>query len=115
MNRLHNQQVGTVETVIAVLVFNVIMLMLLELPLIGYATRPEWTAAAVQRFNDGLTRHGGQDRADRRRRIRDRPRRSRDHQLVTGTQVHLVPGPTGASRFAGVKLKIIAVSGRGRP
>jgi hypothetical protein len=59
MNRLHNQHVGTVETVIAVLAFNVIMLMLLELPLIGYATRPEWTAVAVQRFNDGLTRHGG--------------------------------------------------------
>jgi hypothetical protein len=59
MNLLHKQHVGTVETVIAVLAFNVIMLMLLELPLIGYATRPEWTAAAVQRFNDRLTRHGG--------------------------------------------------------
>ncbi len=59
MDRLHRQHLGTVETVIAVLVFNAIMLMLLELPLIGYATRPEWTAAAVQRFSDALTRHGG--------------------------------------------------------
>jgi len=35
------------------------MLMLLELPLLGYATRPESTAAAVQRFRAWLTRRGG--------------------------------------------------------
>jgi hypothetical protein len=35
------------------------MLMLLELPLLGYATRPESTAAAVQRFSAWLTRRGG--------------------------------------------------------
>jgi Sap, sulfolipid-1-addressing protein len=59
MDLLHKQQVGTALTVIAVLAFNVIMLMLLELPLVGYATRPQWTAAAVQRFGDWLTRRGG--------------------------------------------------------
>jgi hypothetical protein len=59
MDLLHKQQSGTALTVIIVLAFNVIMLMLLELPLIGYATRPEWTAAAVQRFSDWLTRRGG--------------------------------------------------------
>jgi hypothetical protein len=46
-------------TVIVVLGFNVIMLALLELPLVGYATRPEWTAAAVERFSNWLTRSGG--------------------------------------------------------
>jgi hypothetical protein len=60
MDLLHKQQVGSALTVIAVLAFNLISLMLLELPLVGYATRPEWTAAAVQRFSDALTRRGGQ-------------------------------------------------------
>jgi hypothetical protein len=45
--------------VLAVLGFNLIMLALLELPLIGYATRPEWTAVTVKRFSDWLTRRGG--------------------------------------------------------
>jgi hypothetical protein len=59
MDLLSKQNVGTVETVIAVIAFNLIMLVLLELPLLGYAIRPEWTAAAVQRFSDWLTRRGG--------------------------------------------------------
>jgi hypothetical protein len=59
MDLLHKQHIGTALTVIAVLAFNLIMLMLLELPLLGYATRPQWTAAAVQRFSDWLTRRGG--------------------------------------------------------
>ncbi|MFZ0043978.1 MAG: GAP family protein [Solirubrobacteraceae bacterium] len=58
MDLLHKQNVGTAETVLAVLAFNLIMLALLELPLLGYATRPEWTAATVQRFSDWLTRRG---------------------------------------------------------
>jgi Sap, sulfolipid-1-addressing protein len=59
MDLLHKQHIGTTLTVIVVLAFNVVMLILLELPLLGYATRPEWTAAAVQRFSDWLTRRGG--------------------------------------------------------
>ena len=59
MDLLHKQKIGTAVTVLVVLGFNVVMLMLLELPLLGYATRPEWTEAAVKRFSDGLTRHGG--------------------------------------------------------
>jgi hypothetical protein len=60
MDLLHKQKIGTVATVLAVLAFNLIMLALLELPLLGYATRPEWTAATVKRFSDWLTRRGGQ-------------------------------------------------------
>jgi hypothetical protein len=45
--------------VFAVLAFNVIMLALLELPLIGYLISPESTAATVRRFNDLLTRDRG--------------------------------------------------------
>ena len=59
MDLLHKQKLGTAVTVIAVIAFNVIMLALLELPLLGYATRPEWTEAAVARFSSWLTRRGG--------------------------------------------------------
>jgi hypothetical protein len=59
MDLLHKQKIGTVETVIAVLAFNLIMLMLLELPLIGYAIRPERTEAMVNGFSAWLTRSGG--------------------------------------------------------
>ena len=40
------------------LAFNVIMLILLELPLLGYALAPEWTATTVGRFGDWLARRG---------------------------------------------------------
>ena len=59
MDLLSKQNIGTTATVVAVLAFNVIMLLLLELPLLGYLTRPESTAATVNRFSDLLTRHGG--------------------------------------------------------
>jgi Sap, sulfolipid-1-addressing protein len=59
MTLLHKQHVGTVLTIIVVLAVNVIMLMLLELPLLGYALRPEWTEDAVRRFSNWLTRRGG--------------------------------------------------------
>jgi Sap, sulfolipid-1-addressing protein len=59
MDLLHKQHIGTALTVVVVVAFNLVMLILLELPLIGYATRPEWTAAAVKRFSEWLTRRGG--------------------------------------------------------
>jgi Sap, sulfolipid-1-addressing protein len=59
MDLLSKQNIGTVPTVIAVLAFNVIMLLLLEVPLLGYSTRPASTAATVKRFSDLLTRRGG--------------------------------------------------------
>jgi hypothetical protein len=59
MDLLHKQNTGTAVTVIVVIAFNLVMLMLLELPLIGYATRPEWTAAVVERFSNWLTPRGG--------------------------------------------------------
>jgi hypothetical protein len=59
MNSLSRQQLGTVETVVAVLAFNAIMLMFVELPLLGFATRPQWTETTVRRFGDWLARSGG--------------------------------------------------------
>jgi Sap, sulfolipid-1-addressing protein len=59
MDLLHKQNIGTLATVLVVLAFNVIMLILLELPLLGYAIRPEWTAATIERFSAWLIRRGG--------------------------------------------------------
>jgi hypothetical protein len=59
MDLLHKQHLSTAVTVLVVLAFNLIMLALLELPLLGYATKPEWTAATVDRFSIWLTRRGG--------------------------------------------------------
>jgi hypothetical protein len=59
MDLLHKQKVGTAVTVIVVLAFNAIMLVLLELPLLGYATKPEWTEATVKRFSAWASRRGG--------------------------------------------------------
>ena len=59
MDLLSKQNLGTFETVLTVIGFNLVMLAMLELPLIGYATRPEATEAAVARFNGWLSRSGG--------------------------------------------------------
>jgi hypothetical protein len=59
MDLLHKQNTGTAVTVLIVIAFNVISLALLEIPLIGYAVRPEQTAAAIERFSSWLTRRGG--------------------------------------------------------
>jgi hypothetical protein len=59
MTSLHKQHLGTVETVLLVLAFNLIQLALLEIPLIGYTFRPEATGAAVERFTSWLNRRGG--------------------------------------------------------
>ena len=40
------------------LLFNLIMLTLLELPLIGYALAPDWTPKAVDRFKAWIARRG---------------------------------------------------------
>jgi Sap, sulfolipid-1-addressing protein len=58
MDALHKQNIGTVATVLAVLAFNVIMLLLLELPLLAYAIRPESTEATVQQFKSWLSQRG---------------------------------------------------------
>ena len=40
---------STTETVLVVIGFNLIMLMLLELPLLGFVFAPDWTPGAVGR------------------------------------------------------------------
>lgn len=59
MNALDKQHLATTPTVLAVLAFNAIMLILLEVPLLGYAIKPEATGIAVARFSHWLSRNGG--------------------------------------------------------
>ncbi len=58
MEGLSKQNLGTAGSVLGVIGFNVVMLLLLEVPLVGYATNPDGTAAAVARFNGWLSRNG---------------------------------------------------------
>jgi hypothetical protein len=58
MDLLSKQSLGTFATVLTVIGFNLIMLLMLELPLIGYATRPAGTEVAVARFNGWLSQRG---------------------------------------------------------
>jgi hypothetical protein len=53
------QDLSTVETVLTVLGINFIMLMLLEVPLVGYTVSPEKSAAMVERLSARLSRDGG--------------------------------------------------------
>ncbi len=58
MDELSKKHISTAATVLAVLAFVAIMLILLELPLVGYAIRPESTDAAVERFSSWVSRRG---------------------------------------------------------
>ena len=58
MDLLSKQKIGTAATVLAVLAFNVIMLLIIEVPLVGYALRPESTEVGVERFSDWLSHRG---------------------------------------------------------
>lgn len=58
LNRIADDDLSVPATVATILVFNLIMLMLLELPLVGYTLAPEWTPRAVARFRETLSRRG---------------------------------------------------------
>lgn len=58
LDRISSEEFSTAGTVGAVVLFNLIMLLLIELPLIGYAVAPDWTPKAVAGFREGLNRHG---------------------------------------------------------
>ena len=58
LRELDKLNYGTVPTILVVLGFNVMLLLLLEVPLVGYAVAPERTVVEVQRFRAWLTRSG---------------------------------------------------------
>jgi hypothetical protein len=58
LHRIADEHLSVSVTVLVVLAFNLIMLMLLEVPLLGYSVAPEWTPKAVARFREALSRRG---------------------------------------------------------
>jgi Sap, sulfolipid-1-addressing protein len=58
MGSLAGQDLGDAATVLVVIVFNLIMLALLEIPALGYVLAPETTPARVDRFKAALVAHG---------------------------------------------------------
>jgi len=56
--RIADQELADPATVAVVLGFNVIMLMLLEIPLLAYAFAPQWTPRAIERFRLELRERG---------------------------------------------------------
>jgi hypothetical protein len=59
LNGIAKQDLSNTATVLSVIAFNVIMLGLLEVPLLGYTLSPQKTSAAVHRFSAWLSRDGG--------------------------------------------------------
>jgi len=49
LDHIEKQKLSTPATVLTVIGFNLVMLILLELPLLGYTFAPEWTPGAVER------------------------------------------------------------------
>ena len=52
---LHKEDLSTTATVVSVIAFVLIELILLELPLIGFAVAPDRTVAAIARFRSFVT------------------------------------------------------------
>jgi len=52
MHRISTQQLSTVTTVLAVIVFCVIMLLLIEVPLLGFVISPDASRRTIKRFTD---------------------------------------------------------------
>ncbi len=57
LHKIADSDPSTLEAIGAVVFFNLIMLALLEVPLIGYVFAPDWTPRAVDRFKDWFSRN----------------------------------------------------------
>jgi hypothetical protein len=58
LHHIEEQKLSTAGTVLTVVGFNLIMLILLELPLLGYVIAPDWTPGAVERAKAWVGRNG---------------------------------------------------------
>jgi len=59
LDEISKQDFSNTTTVLVIVGFNVIMLALLEIPLIGYTVSPDKTARTVERVKAWLSRRGG--------------------------------------------------------
>jgi hypothetical protein len=60
LDHIEKQKLSTAGTVLTVIGFNLIMLLLLELPLLGFVIAPDWTPGAVERAKAWVGRNGHQ-------------------------------------------------------
>jgi hypothetical protein len=58
LSQINQQNLSTTATVLSVIAFNLIMLILLELPLLGFVIAPDWTPVAVDRAKAYVGRNG---------------------------------------------------------
>ena len=58
MHRIHVTDASTAAKVASVVLFNVIMLALLEVPLLSFLVAPEWTQRSIDRLKAWATLHG---------------------------------------------------------
>ena len=58
LHHIEEQKLSTTATVLTVIGFNLVMLILLELPLLGYTFAPDWTPGAVERAKAWAARNG---------------------------------------------------------
>ena len=58
LSRIDKLNYSTAETVVLVVAFNLIMLSLLEIPLLGFAIAQDWTVATIERTKVSLSRNG---------------------------------------------------------
>ena len=58
LSQIDQQSLSTTATVLSVIAFNLIMLILLELPLLGFVIAPDWTPMAVDRAKAYVGRNG---------------------------------------------------------
>jgi hypothetical protein len=58
LSHIEKQNLSTPATVLTVIGFNLVMLILLEIPLVGYSVAPDWTPGAVERAKAWAGRNG---------------------------------------------------------
>ena len=58
LTEISKHNLSQLEIVLTVISVNLIMLMLLEVPLIGYAVAPQWTTSAIERAKDWFALNG---------------------------------------------------------
>jgi hypothetical protein len=58
LSEINKQNYGTTGVVLGVLLANVVMLLLLELPIVGFFVAPDWTRDAVERLKAWLAANG---------------------------------------------------------
>jgi hypothetical protein len=58
LDQIHKQGLSTAGVIATVIAVNLVMLVLLEVPLIGYTLAPDRTSATIDRFKDWMARNG---------------------------------------------------------